>query len=375
MRMLLWKEWREHRLIFFVSLATVIITCIYFILILNPGKSVHDVSDTTLIVWAVYLLLPILFALIFGSAPYTNEFSKGTLPFLLYQPLTRARIYWTKYFFGLFLLILLSLFTSVAFLISESIYLFENAFIHLEYFPFIVFLVYSAAFATSLLFKDSLVTVIGTPFVIAIGSLVVFLPLLPVVLCQPMQLFEGSTPFVISLTFSFLLVLFGLLCWYKAISRSKSPSKIIFFTILTLIYIHLIIIVAFLLIHILGLIDYRQMYRFWWQVTLILGLILSLIFILLGFLCWKKAISRSRYPGKVIGFALVSAISLFLVTHTITGFITERELKNAIISARKAGLPLSIEEIIPPPMPPNENAAPIYEETFLIYEKLKKKYA
>ncbi|MBI4243257.1 MAG: hypothetical protein HY606_04125 [Planctomycetes bacterium] len=111
------------------------------------------------------------------------------------------------------------------------------------------------------------------------------------------------------------------------------------------------------------------------QTAIILCLVLSLVFIILGFLFWKKIVSSIKYPAKILACVLSSAIFLFLVTYTIANFVTGSELNYAMISAKKAGLLLTLKEMVPPPVPDNENAAILYEECFSIYERLKERYS
>lgn len=317
MRMLLWKEWREHRLIFFVSIAIVIITRMFLSLLplTYIGRETLGLINKDIIIathLVTYELLSLLFTLLFGTAPFTNEFSNKTVNFLLCQPITRARIYWTKFFFGLFLLTFLILFVYFLFpslgfkhpfsIDSNTYYVYIYHKIHM-YFIFSVLTIYSTAFFTSFLFKNALFTIITTPFVVAIGFLLIFIPLLPVSLWIPIHLFKGYT----------LAILFGLALFF--------------------------------------------------------------LFISLGFLCWQKVISWSKYPAKILTLVLASAISLFLVTYTIANFVAGMELRNATRAAKKAGLPLTIKEIIPSPVPDSENAALVYNEIYSIYEKLNKGYS
>lgn len=380
MRNLLWKEWREHRMIFFLILAIAVITRIFLSLffLTSTGREEFGIIGEDIIT-VIHGLLSIIFTLILGAAPFTNEFSNGTHTFLLCQPITKARIFWTKFFSGLILLTLLILFTSFVLPASLPNHLLNVNFgTYTKTFPFIIFVIYSTTFLTSLLLRDAVATVIATPFVITAGLLLILIPFLPLVVLEPMQLFKNHIPVMLGYLSSFLFILFilmGFLCWQKAIAKSKSPYRIVALIVSTVITIQVIVIIGFLLIFLIWLIIWGDLHQFLEQTTIILCLVPSLVFIILGFLFWRKIVSSIRYPAKMLTCVLISVIFLFLVTYTIANFITGRELKGAIISAKKAGLPLTIKEIIPPPVPDNENAAILYEECFLIYEKLKKKYS
>jgi len=288
MKTLIWKEWREHRLFFFLAVGIIILS-----------RTVTNLIPERFLDYEAYrllmslLLLPLLFSLFLGATSFTNEFTKNTKQFLFSQPVTASRLFWLKYFSGLALLIILVL-LGIGLLIAP-IHDFPEALITIPvnqlflgtiYFFFLFIIVYSAACFSSLLLKNGLPAILCTPFILLFGLLLVI-------------------PFVI---FLFLI----------------SPNVYIF--------------------------------------TCLLIPVLIALFLAFGFLVWQKAIAKDASSGKIV---LMLSLAVFLISfgfHAIANLRATIRLNRTIYYATAQGVKMTPEEVIPPPVPDKENAAPIYEE-------------
>ena len=101
MKTLIWKELREQRLFFFVSIGLILLIRMIFIIFLffNKGKEYIEYLDYADSM--AHFILPILFSLLLGVIPFTNEFTRNTKYFLLTHPLVSKNIL-IKYFSGLY---------------------------------------------------------------------------------------------------------------------------------------------------------------------------------------------------------------------------------------------------------------------------------
>ncbi|MBM4083686.1 MAG: ABC transporter permease, partial [Planctomycetes bacterium] len=91
MRALLWKEWREKRLL--VVLAPVA-SILGFVVSLAQSPHYLDRACSDGLVVAS-LMWPV-FALLIGAGMMANERDRGTHPFLLSQPIPRSRLWFAK---------------------------------------------------------------------------------------------------------------------------------------------------------------------------------------------------------------------------------------------------------------------------------------
>jgi hypothetical protein len=116
MRVLLWKEYREHRAIW-LSLAIVGVGGLYTLSRLIPDVWGLNYSATRDSLQAVAVMLAWTYGLVCGAMLLANEAETGALTFLEQLPLRRARLWWSKTLFGLVLfalqLVLLSVFVVV----------------------------------------------------------------------------------------------------------------------------------------------------------------------------------------------------------------------------------------------------------------------
>jgi ABC-type transport system involved in multi-copper enzyme maturation permease subunit len=375
MKALLWKEWREHRIIFFVSLAVIIITRMSLVL---------RTKDALLNITA-HGSLSLLFTVFLGASSFTNEFSKETIGFLLCQPLTKARVYWTKFLFGLFLLSILVIFTTLAFVALDFKYERETNFeVYAKCFPFVILITYCATFLTSLLVKNPLVTVIATPFVAGVGVLLLLVPFLLVIaaIVEAESLFEGYPGLILGVILCLILVLVGFLLWKKTISVSRSPLRVMAKGVLIAALVVSIVAIGLFLIFMPGIrttvletVSVEEEIMVVFMRFLLLILLGFLLLVLLGFLYWKKVLSISGHAVKVVVLTAIGGVLLLLAAFNVANFVAGRQLRDATMSAREIGLPLSLREIVRPQVPESENAAPVYEEIFSIYEKVRGRYA
>lgn len=324
MKALIWKEWREQRIFLLMAVGIVLCINIGSIIYLNiPSETVSpiaklgNINEFNLLVGS--MILPALFALILGAVPFGKEFSNNTQDFLIQRPITTAKIFWLKFFFGFFLLLfiiqLCHLFLHIPdSLIREQIYSdtiysmkqYASRFYIAFYLLFIF--IYSASFFSSFLVKKELPAILFSPFAVGIGILyisplyfILFIILSP---DQILSLFAGEQETIILLTIGILFVFF------------------VFFS----------------------------------------------------FLMWQKAICRGVKSDRVFAFVTGIIFLVYLMTHAILNITTGLELSETLKQAKASGIKMTLEEIIPPPVPDEQNAALVYEEAFALVDKLKEKY-
>ncbi|MCK9265271.1 ABC transporter permease [bacterium] len=103
MRPLIQKELREHQLFFFLSLAFVLLS----VTILIIFKHKINKNNIEWIQMLFYIAVPFIFAVLFGTLPFTKEFTQNTKPFLLTHPVSSTKIFWIKIFTALASLLIL----------------------------------------------------------------------------------------------------------------------------------------------------------------------------------------------------------------------------------------------------------------------------
>jgi len=234
MKTLIWKEWREQRLFFFLAVGIIILSRFVPKLLLERMLNYEVYS-----VFMSYIILPILFSLFLGSISFTNEFTSNTKSFLLTQPITTARLFWIKYFSGLVLLFILLLLCHITLFIpfadlirtgSGPVEL-TRIFSAVAIFLSSVIIIYSAACFSSLLLKNSLPAIICTPFLLLFGLLIVA----PFII---FLFFISSNVYIfafLSLTASIaMFITFVFLLWQRAVSKDASCRKILFKTIVVI---------------------------------------------------------------------------------------------------------------------------------------------
>ena len=215
---LLWKEWRELRLFVFLALGMVVLSWV----LLEVVPAYRGDKNLSVLV-TILFALPLLFSLFLGVLPFTNEFSRKTQSFLLSTPISTGKIFWTKFLFGLFLLLTLILFSHAV------VYIFLMPHVGVEdyisYLPSYLILpyilIYCAAFFASLLVGAALAAILSTPFILLCGILL----LSPMLTCL-ILMFPSRNTFVFSiLVLMGLFVMSSFFIWRKGGSRSASSSK------------------------------------------------------------------------------------------------------------------------------------------------------
>jgi len=305
MKTLIWKEWREQRLFFFLVIGIIILSRVvpYFL----PKRVMNYEAYVLYASVFSICILPILFSLLLGASSFTGEFIRNTKSFLLSQPVTSKRLFWTKFFSGLVIFFVLILIAFFFFFVlpfkGKSLFIMPA---NWEYHVTVTLLlnllcyisslisIYSAACFGSLLLKNSLPVIICTPFILLFGILLI-LPLAVVLflVSSSVFIFELSTISVLAavlLTFSFLV-------WQKSIVKDVSPAKTIFAT--------------------------------------------TAVILLISF-----------------------------GSHAIANLVASPKLNKTIQQVKAEGIKLTPQEVIPPPVPDKENAALIYQQAFDLADKL-----
>ncbi|MFB3897384.1 MAG: hypothetical protein ACE14V_13865 [bacterium] len=105
MRALIWKEWRENWVILIMAIG--VICLLAYLLEINRefNPAVNDIKT-------VFYFIP-LFIVIITTNLFSSEFGKNTMPLLLSQPISRAKLWVTKVGFGIFFILLLMLGSSI----------------------------------------------------------------------------------------------------------------------------------------------------------------------------------------------------------------------------------------------------------------------
>jgi ABC-type transport system involved in multi-copper enzyme maturation permease subunit len=106
---LIWKEWRENRLVFIGALIAILGTTLYFDLAYVGTAQDRDILGI-LQGFFMFVLLP-TFAAGIASNLFAQEIDNKTLDFLQTLPISRHRIWWLKIGIGIIL-------TAIVFLIS-----------------------------------------------------------------------------------------------------------------------------------------------------------------------------------------------------------------------------------------------------------------
>ncbi len=78
--------------------------------------------------------------------------------------------------------------------------------------------------------------------------------------------------------------------------------------------------------------------------------------------------------GKKVFITTIIILFVSFSCHSIVNITTSRSLNRTIQQAKAEGVKLTPEEVIPPPVPDEENAATVYQEAFNLIDKLKEKY-
>jgi len=89
---------------------------------------------------------------------------------------------------------------------------------------------------------------------------------------------------------------------------------------------------------------------------------------------WQRDITHGATAGKTLLTLAVLILAGSILLHTASTAYTWLRLCNIQAQVRAKGLKLSIEEIIPPPVPEADNAAVLYKEAWALQKKLYSRY-
>lgn len=76
--------------------------------------------------------------------------------------------------------------------------------------------------------------------------------------------------------------------------------------------------------------------------------------------------SKGKKALKIIGILLGGLVGLIIIVYIILNITFGIQLRNKISELKAQGKPMTIAEIIPPPVPDSENAALLYNKVFLL---------
>jgi len=295
MKTLIWKEWREQRLFFLISVGIIVLSRIAVPVFFHEetlGKYVQYEDYANAL---AHFILPILFSLFLGAISFTNEFTRNTRSFLLSQPVTAARLFWIKYLSALVLLLALVILSHLIFgvpfeTVSEKppiLYLFLS-----------IVILYSVACFSSLLLKNNLPAILCTPFILLFG---------------------------ISLILPLIVVLFLI-----------SPHWVAF---------HFLTFSA-----------------------------VTATFLVPSFIIWRKVITKDVSVIKTVFTTVGMIFILSFGSHAVVTLAATVKLNKVSEKAKAEGIKLTLEEVIPPPVQDEDNAALVYQQAFALAELLKNKY-
>lgn len=76
--------------------------------------------------------------------------------------------------------------------------------------------------------------------------------------------------------------------------------------------------------------------------------------------------SKGKKALKVIGIIFGGLIGLIIVVHIVLNIIFSVQLNNKFAELKSQGRPMTIAEVVPPPVPDGENAAVLYNKAFVL---------
>jgi uncharacterized membrane protein len=300
MKSLFWKELRESRLLLFLSAAIVLMVYIFSVVIKMRWFDFEMATGTA------YVFL-VLFALIFGVSAFSGELERDNLNFLVSLPVSRNRIFWTKFLAGFACLVFLAIF----FLLVAFLFSFVSPVKRALFQP-----------GTSLFSGLLMIYVSVACYFYSIGFLL-------------SSLRVKTLQAVISGLLLAVLLYIAIYPLSSMLFGSDSPFNNNFFNIQSTV-LHIFLSVAIALIF---------AYYFWAR------------YVTRGMPYLKSAIKGGLFFLLFLGF-LYAGLNLFY----------EYQLNKEIIRVKASGWPTSPIEAAPKPVPDKENAALIYEEAFKLLE-------
>ena len=230
MRTLIWKEWREQRLFFFLAVGFII----FYGIVLSIWPQVVGVKKGFPKLIAI-IILPLIFSVGIPTTSFTSDFTKKTLDFQLSNPVTSAKIFWMKFLFNLALLFALILLAKLFLRISVDDYAryflgphgLSKKTLVIAIFFISILIIYSATCFSSLLLKNTLPAIICTPFILLFGILLVLPLIIVLFLISPyLAIFNFLLFSVLIATF----IIFSFITWQKAITKNVSVVRTVFTT-------------------------------------------------------------------------------------------------------------------------------------------------
>ncbi len=116
-----------------------------------------------------------------------------------------------------------------------------------------------------------------------------------------------------------------------------------------------------------------SIFHFLYAAFLIFAVIVG-VFLIFWSILKSKAKGLDINVGSRIAVTAVSILAFSFMVHAVANIAISRSLNKTILQAREEGIMLTPEEVMPPPVPDEDNAALVYEEAFDLFEKLKNKY-
>ena len=174
MKALILKEWRGRRLLFLAVAVPGLIVIIHAAFSKFSELIIERQTYSLIISCCVF---PAVFALFLGALSFNRKFINSTKEFLADTPGNAGRIFWVRFFSGLIVLLIPVVFSHAIFRIP-----FQDIIIvrwQSVYMVLSVFLLFSAACFSSILFKNRLLAILCSPLVLSSGILLL-LPLLVV---------------------------------------------------------------------------------------------------------------------------------------------------------------------------------------------------
>ncbi|MFH2068436.1 MAG: hypothetical protein ABII89_03110 [Candidatus Omnitrophota bacterium] len=102
--------------------------------------------------------------------------------------------------------------------------------------------------------------------------------------------------------------------------------------------------------------------------------VLAVVFVIFSFLTWQKAIVKDVSPVKIIFSTAIAVLLVSFAIHAIANLAATQKLNKTIQQAKAEGIKLTLQEIIPSPVPDKDNAAVIYQRAFDFADRLAAKY-
>ncbi len=237
MKALLWKEWREYKWLTITGILLVLLA--YGSLLLNASGFDYVARNLDIYSMTALICFLVLFSIL-GIVPFSGELAQKNKSYLLSKPVGIKEIFRIKYLFGILVLTVLLTFTYLLFF-SIMKYIPPSSPsaspLWYSYMTYMItgYFLFTAMFFTYFLVEDSFMSILLTPFIILLTSLIL-LPFIIVwytifIMLLDVSLMIGISNYCIwNYTLFFLVLIFiflssSYLVWKNAISRDKNMTK------------------------------------------------------------------------------------------------------------------------------------------------------